>query len=239
MTHVFRFLGHPINEHHWLIADEELTHLRQVLRLSQGASVEVMDGHGLVMTGTLADITSKQALVRIESSMLFPPSEYPLHLCLGALKPGAIDEALPSIVELGADGIHVFSSEGAAKWRLNEKALERWRRIVLGAAKQCKRPFLPEIVGYDDLAGLVQRLPANLDNRFTLDPGGRDILFAPFRPAGTVCVIGGEHGLSEPALKILEQSGFIKVSMGPSILRAFTASIAACALLDTRRRSLS
>lgn len=238
MSHIFRFLAKLESPSHWVIQGDELHHLRQVLRLPVGTVVEVLDGHGETGRGVLKEISALSARVFLEESTFEPPPKIPLHISVGAMKPGAIDDALPSIVELGVDGIHVFSLDGAAKWRLNDKIVERWERIVTNAVKQCKRPYIPPITGYDHCGALVENIPPDV-NRFVMDPDGKvDIMTAPIRSTAIWFVVGGEQGLSDRELKFFEQSGFIKVSMGTGILRAFTATIAGSALWDQRRRSL-
>jgi RsmE family RNA methyltransferase len=114
MKHRFRFFLSPATlaplrvDAAVLLSGTEHQHLAQVLRLSEGTHVDLCDGQGTEAEAEIQAVGSKQTTLRIISSHFTPPPPAPLIAAIGALKPGFIDELLPSLTELGCDQLHVF-----------------------------------------------------------------------------------------------------------------------------------
>ncbi|MBP6219066.1 MAG: RsmE family RNA methyltransferase [Oligoflexales bacterium] len=288
MAHTFRFLAQPLFEkttgnseidpetglgtrrgtdpsRTWTIKEEELWHLRKVLRLKVGVEVEVFDGHGTSGKGVLQQVDSELAhvLTNEEEQSLAPSLS--LALALGALKPGFIDDLLPILVELGINQIFVFAQEGSASWKMaKDKVVERWDRILLSSAKQCRQVFLPEIVSFSSPQELISYIESGKANRsahppmanalapfdnglkqkFVLSLGAEKLLSSFLNPAepaaiprSMIAAIGGESGLSPTEEETFQAADFLPVSLGPLTLRAFTAAIATSVLLSNIRLS--
>lgn len=254
MQHVFRFLGQPLSEGRWTLSAEESHHLSKVLRLTEGETVEVSDGCGLWATCTVETIGKHATTLRISPSIdetplmhREAPPDVRIILCLGALKPGSLDEILPGLVELGVDAIHLFHQPGSAKMRLSDKAAQRWERLVTQAVKQCKRAWVPHIVPHDDLASLLASTDVTpCAHRYFLSPAGSSSLLAALTsdsladaerdpPSPILLVVGGEQGLSSAEESQLLAAHFTGVRLGPHILRAVTAAISATAITTCYR----
>jgi len=236
MSHTFRFIASRPPGNFWELSGEEAHHLAKVLRLDLGTTVEVCDGAGLWATGTVESIAPGGKTVSIATNgelKIEKAPAWPLHLCLGAQKPGSIDDLLPSLVELGTDTLHVFQQEGSAKSRLAGSAVDRWHRIIAGAIKQCKRARLPEVVVHQSAAELATAIPSSID-RFVMDPTGpatlASLLSRTPPTSGAALVIGGEKGLSPAEHDALTAAGFTGARLGSHVLRAYTAAIAACSV---------
>lgn len=247
MRHTYRFLAEQVAgsapEQLWCIRDEEFRHLQQVLRLPVGAEVEVFDGQGCWAQGCLRELRGKEAWVSSASPVFEAAPVAPLCLAVGALKPGFIDELLPSLVELGLDVLHVFMQEAVAKNRLQAKVTERWAKIVIAAAKQSKRARLPQVKAWESFPELLRELKSQYRRAYVLQPGAsQDFLEQLQRDeqqglrGGLCAVVGGEKGFAPEEELLLAQQGFQAVSLGPRILRAYTASIAAMTLLMASSR---
>ncbi len=232
MSHRYRFIGSPLNDQHWQIVGEELHHLRKVLRLPVGEGVEVTDGHGSWAAGILEEVQSQVAMVVCQETQREPPPSPRLLIGIGALRPGAIDDILPSLVELGMHEIHIFSPVGAAKARIAEAALSRWSKIILASIKQCKRAWLPELHVHPGIDALIART-TDVPLKWVLDPNGsRSLPEATHGRSGDrMAIIGSEAGLHHQELEKLTGAGFEPVTCGRHILRAVTAAIAAAAIL--------
>ena len=163
MRHVFRFLGRPTEEDRWVLTDEENHHLSKVLRLEVGDTVEVCNGEGLWASCLIEHIGKNETrlcVVRSSTGDLAVYQESPpnlrIVLCIGALKPGSLDEILPHLIELGVDAIHLFHQPGSAKSRLADKATLRWERLIHQSVKQCKRSWIPQVKTHEDLQRLLE-----------------------------------------------------------------------------------
>ena len=123
--------------------------------------------------------------------------------------------------------------------------VERWQRILVQSAKQCKRAWLPQIAHYDSVAHLTMQLAANDDPTTTQKillrgtPGDLALPRLLTARAGRVIVVaGGEKGLASAEEQALLDSGYQPASLGPFVLRAVTAAVAAAATMSLHRLDL-
>ena len=118
------------------------------------------------------------------------------------------------------------------------KRVERWRRIALQAAEQSRRAAPPEIAAPIKLQDAVSHVTSAL--RIVLAESEqqtllRDVLAS--QPEGEIVLpIGPEGGWAEDELQLFQKAGWISASLGPTILRAETAAIAATAITIVRTR---
>ena len=133
------------------------------------------------------------------------------------------------LTELGVDRIIVLrTARSVVRWEgdRDQRATDRLRRVAREAAAQCRRPWLPEVlgtVGLDELGALVGG-PIALAR-----PGGdRPSLGHP------AVAVGPEGGWDEAEIERFEAS----VGLGPTVLRAETAALAAGAALCGLRAGL-
>jgi 16S rRNA (uracil1498-N3)-methyltransferase len=235
MSHLFRFLADH-RDGAWTILDTELHHLKRVLRLRSGDRVEVFDGQGHSGEGILQGITADLATVEVQNPLFFPKSATSIVLAVGALKPGVLEELLPFLIELGVDQIHTFLQENSAKARIHEKAQDRWQRIVVASCKQCKRSWLPTISAWRSLTEfLASGHPGPAYTRYVLSPNAPvSIAACDLSSAKVSAVLGGEMGLSPDETSLLLARDYLPISLGPNVLRAVTAAVAAAAVISTR-----
>jgi 16S rRNA (uracil1498-N3)-methyltransferase len=238
MSHLFRFLADH-NDGVWTILDTELHHLKKVLRLRTGDQVEVFDGHGHSGEGILQEISGDRAAVEVQNPRFIPKAKSSIAIAVGALKPGVLEELLPFLIELGAEQIHTFLQENSAKARIHEKAQDRWQRIVIASCKQCKRSWVPTVTAWRSLEEFLSNGLFGTDcDRYVLCPDSETSLStAELRSDKILAVLGGEMGLSAGELNVLIEQGYLPVSLGPHILRAVTAAVAAAAVLAAKLHS--
>ncbi len=110
------------------------------------------------------------------------------------------------------------------------KRVERWRKIAVESSQQCRRLAPPEIANPRKLAAV---LPEASGCRFRLEeqPGAPLLLRAlPAGPSDVTLLLGPEGGWVDSERATLDSTGWLGVSLGPTILRAETAAIVACSL---------
>jgi 16S rRNA (uracil1498-N3)-methyltransferase len=238
--HTFRFFGSRINDSRWVLDDAEAHHALKVLRLPSGEPVEVIDGKGSVVTGTLVPTGKESAEVNVTRSRTEPAEPVAMELAMGALKPGDFDDVLPALVELGMTRISLFLNEQTGKSRVADKSLDRWQRIVDASVKQSKRAWRPAVSAFASLDEWLRTLPPPSgagDVRWIfLEPS----LATAARPAGATPprtnvtftgLVGSEKGFSPAEARAAIEAGFSPASLGPHVLRARTAAIAAATML--------
>ena len=220
------YLPEPAFENELLtIRDEEHHHL-VVARAEKGELLEVFDGKGNVWTVSVESIGKHQTVGRLKQSRSTPRGSLELILALAMIRVAAFELALEKAVEIGVTRIVPFA---AARSNLAPgKRHDRWQRIVIEAAKQSRRYYLPAL---DEPMTFQQVLSI---------PAASKILFAerdggPLKPAlagsPVLYLIGPEGGWSDQELAAAREHGFHSVSLGAGILKAETAAIVGGSLI--------
>ncbi|MCX6117368.1 MAG: RsmE family RNA methyltransferase [Proteobacteria bacterium] len=238
MSHIFRFLGHRHNESttKWFLDQNEIEHVRKALKLKLNDRIEVIDGRGHVATGVIESSSRDGITVNCPDVAFTSKSNLTVGIAIGALKPSDFENLLPDIVECDVDEIFVFQQDETAKFRTNDKSIERWNRIILSAVKQSKRAWIPELKVCQSLQEIIDS-SAQYQNRYILDVGGQRTIMDEW---ATICdhvfaVVGGERGLNENELNLLSKHNFTTVRLGKTILRATTAAVAISAILSAKK----
>ncbi len=214
---------------------EDRRHLLDVLRLRPGEVVVACDGRGRwrpchLAPATLRGDTTPTLLEPVGPVSTSPPAVPAVTVAFVPVKGDKPEWAVQKLTELGVDRIVVLGSvRSVVRWEGDRqvRALERLRRVARHAAAQSRRAYLPEIsgvTGLDDLAALLSPVPLALAH-----PGGSPPTTA--LPAVAVGPEGGwdpsETGPDRPL-----------VGLGPHVLRAETATVAAGLLLCALRSGL-
>jgi 16S rRNA (uracil1498-N3)-methyltransferase len=114
--------------------------------------------------------------------------------------------------------------------------VERWKRIAREAVKQCRRGRIPAIASVGTLEDILLE-SQHFDERILFWEEARDSLpAAPLAndgiPQKVMIVVGPEGGFSTEEAARAHKQGFRLATLGPRILRAETAAVAACALVQ-------
>jgi len=230
-----RFFVDEVRNGHAQIEGEEARHLSRVLRVEPGQRYEISDNRDVY----LAEIgTAHKGRIDFEvlEKLPSPPPSARFELYAALIKFDRFEWIVEKATELGVTEIVpvVASRSERGLEKAAGKRLERWRRIALEASQQSRRAYLPEIA---EPVPLAQALARAGTQRYVLDenPGGVALLEA--LPANrtaqdTVSILTGpEGGWTEEEHASFAAAGWTPVSMGPLILRAETAVIAAIALV--------
>jgi 16S rRNA (uracil1498-N3)-methyltransferase len=202
------------------LADDDLHHLRRVLRLRPGASLTIGDGRGRWRPARLAD-EAVEPTGPVEEQ---PPTRPAVCVGFALVKGDKPELVVQKLTELGVDRIVPFrAARSVVQWddAKAAKAVARLRLVARAAAMQSHRPWLPEVADVADLRELARAVGVAMAER-----GG-----APLGPEHTTLLVGPEGGWAEDELAL----GIPRVDLAEHILRAETAAIAAGVLLTTRR----
>jgi 16S rRNA (uracil1498-N3)-methyltransferase len=162
----------------------------------------------------------------------------PVALLLSVFKFDRMEWAIEKAVELGCSRIVPIVAERTEKHLAQAagKRVERWRRIVVEAAKQSRRSDMPEIAEPAGLAGVLSATKPDA-LRILLSETEVDqplLRILQTIPAGGIeLAIGPEGGWTAAELTLFDSAGWHSVSLGPRILRVETAAIAALAIVNT------
>ncbi len=225
-----------------LLSSTDANHVRNVLRLRPGDPVRLFDGSGVEYDARISVISADGGVQATVAGSVVPGTESPAEITIaqGFLKEKKMDTLIRQLTELGiCRWIPFFAERSVARpdaRRLRARK-ERWEKIAAESLKQCRRSRIPEIgetLSYHEMIAAStaadlrivfwEKSTAEDPNLFSLSGAG---------PFSTVfAVLGPEGGLSEAEIDAARAAGFVTAALGPRILRAETAAVAACALLQ-------
>ncbi len=216
----------------------EIRHIHRVLRLGEGEPVILFDGQGKEYQATIARISMREILFSLAPGVDSPRGESPLKIILGTalLKSAKFDWLLQKVTELGVGEIVPFSSSHVVpRWGEGqaEDRHARWEKIVAEAAKQCRRTIVPRVHPPRSFEAVLQGDWGAATKVILWEQETAGALTgAANQASGVFVLVGPEGGFSEAEAKQAQAAGFKPVHLGPRILRAETAGIAAVAILQ-------
>ena len=217
-----------------------LQHLRASLRLQPGELLTVTDEHGRRYRAEIAEVSIGTLIGRILDTTSAPPKTSPsIVLAQSLLKGEKMDWVIQKATELGVARIApVLASHSVVRPRADriEHQLARWQRIALEAAQQSERWSVPVI---DEPATVPHLLSTSKTAAVKIllaeRSDGASLTNLPLHNDGDVwLLIGPEGGWEEAEFRHMREQGFVGVTLGPRILRAETAAIAALTILQSR-----
>ena len=216
----------------------EAKHAVSVRRMQIGEAVQLTNGLGLRVKGTVSGTSSSSLELKV--SEVISESKPDLEITLvQALAKGDRDElAIQAATELGVFSVIPWqAARSISRWdSVKEvKARARWQQIVNEAGKQSLRAFWPEVRPSVSTADLVKAL-GEFDLVLVLDVAGSQALSAVKVPkqASIAIVVGPEGGIASDELEVLAGAGAQLVTLGANVLRTSTAGPAVIAALTLR-----
>jgi 16S rRNA (uracil1498-N3)-methyltransferase len=230
-----RFFVDAVRSGHAAVEGEEARHLTRVLRVGPGQRYEISDNSNVY----LAEIESarKERVVFRVLERLETPNGFPKAiLCAALFKFDRFEWMIEKATELGVSEIVPVQTARAERGleRAAQKRVERWRRIAFEASQQSRRARLPKV---REPLSFEAAILEPVSYRLALDEeqGGAPLLSASptqLEPDQSIALlIGPEGGWTDGERASFVEAGWTRVSLGPLILRAETAAIAALAVV--------
>jgi 16S rRNA (uracil1498-N3)-methyltransferase len=216
----------------------QANYLGNVLRMKTGDSVLVFNGRDGEWRGALAGAGKRRLALTVADRTRLQTGALDLHYLFAPLKHARLDYVAQKAVEMGASRLQPVITRHAQVARVN---LERMRANAIEAAEQCGILTLPDIgspLTFERM--LAERDPARLlvfcdEDAEVKDPiaalaAARDDGRAEPRPIAVL--VGPEGGFAEEErAALLALPNVVRLALGPRILRADTAAVAALALV--------
>lgn len=223
------------------VTPQDAHHIRSVLRLKPGDPIIVFDGTGAQYEAVIADMPYDQVQIRL-IRQLSKNAESPLKITMaqGYLKDKKMDQLVRMLTELGvAQWLPFIAKRSVAIPDENRRhaRLQRWRTISLEAVKQCRRSAPISIVSITTFEAALDQSKTH-DLKLLFWEGGDGISLAELKstidrpPSSIFIMIGPEGGFDDQEQQTATSQGFHSVHMGPRILRAETAAVAACTMVQ-------
>lgn len=223
------------------ITGSDVNHIRNVLRCKPGDHLMIFSGEGFEYEAEIVATASTHVDIKIRNEQ---PStaESPVFITIAQafLKERKLDGLIRPLTELGINRWVPFFAERSVPrpdgTRLAMRT-ERWRKIARESLKQCRRgrpPDISDTVSYADMLQLCRNheLKLILWEQEPI-PLQQVLMRAQAEEAADICVVlGPEGGFTEQEVEKAVSHGFVPAGLGPRILRAETATIAAGALIQ-------
>ena len=226
----------------FVLQGPEARHAVSVKRLAPGEAVDIADGAGKRLTGTV--VSAAPAELTVECSAVVVEDQPDIRLVLvQALAKGDRDElAVETATELGIDAVVPWQSERSiVRWKGERaaKAHAKWQSVVTAAAKQARRAWIPEVRAAVETPGLAAAVAA-ADLAVVLHEDAvrplRSVLesWQAIRvdagPLEILLIVGPEGGISPREVTRLCDAGAVTALLGHHVLRSSTAGPAAVVL---------
>ena len=226
-----RWIADEVSGNHAALTGNHADHLSRVLRARVGQEFDIATG-ALVRRGRIVSIADTRVEFELGEEV---PAASPANvtLLLAIFKFDRMEWAIEKCTELGVARIVpvIARRTDAHLASASAKRLERWRRLAQQASEQSRRATPPEIAAgmklkdATGLPGVARIVLTEAENKTWL----RDVL--PSVEGEILLAIGPEGGWTGDELQLFQTAGWISASLGPTILRAETAAIAATAIV--------
>jgi 16S rRNA (uracil1498-N3)-methyltransferase len=232
-----RWIADEVSGSRAAITGDHAAHLSRVLRAQVGQEFDI-SAEGTIRRGRVINISEDRVEFELGQEVPAPPAPN-VTLLLAIFKFDRMEWAIEKCTELGVSRIVLFIARRTDSHlaSASAKRMERWGRIAREASEQARRTSLPEISGPVKFKDALASCRGDCIVLSESETGNR------LRDAAasgsmdeTTLAIGPEGGWTEEELKSFQQAGWISASLGPTILRAETAAIAAAAIVLSELR---
>lgn len=229
------------------IPPQESGHAIKVLRLKEGAQLQIMDGRGWIASARISHPHPKSTRVTLLNSHTSPPLTPRIHLVQSGLKNRSMETSLQLCTQAGIHHAHLVMAEhGEFRGKPGDfkGKMEKWRRVMVESCKQSGNVWLPglsepagfmEVVnrlrglnGREDALHVAGSLWSSMDRmnaqQLVAELGGRKL-------SDIYLWIGPEGDFSEGEYRMLAEMGAVGMSLGPHVLRSECAGFAGVTLL--------
>ncbi len=215
------------------VSKDQFHYLANVLRLEDGSELLVFNGRDGEWTATASYPTRKRLLLTATVQVRPQPAACDLHYLFAPLKVGRLDYLVQKAVEMGAGVLQPVMTQHVQG---KITSIERIEANVVEAAEQCGILSIPAVAAPRRLEDLLQDWPQ--DRRLIFCDEGHDsqnplAALNAITERKLALLVGPEGGFSDAERTLLRGLPFVTaIPLGPRILRADTAAVAAMAVIQ-------
>ena len=223
------------------ITGSDAAHIKKVLRMKSGDRIGLFNGRGFEYEARIENLLAGSVEVSITKRFL-SASESPVQIIVAQalLKDKKMDILARQLTEIGITKLIPFTSIRSVprpdKKRLSARR-KRWEKIAIEALKQCRRGHVTEIgetITFNDIIKIDDECDLKIvfweNESKPISDAVQQVHDRHYRKI--LAVLGPEGGFTEKEIEDARACGFVTASLGPRILRAETAAIAACTILQ-------
>jgi len=207
------------------LSDDQAHYLRNVMRRAEGDEIALFNGADGEWLGKIETLSKKAAIVRLEKRLRDQAPRRDVRVYASVVKKEAFELMVEKACELGASSFTPLICDRTVVHRVNA---ERLQAIAVEAAEQSERL---DVMTVEPLAKLKDVLDGSIDVIFCQERSGAPTLLAAaqkLKGKPIAVLIGPEGGFTPEEIEFIGKTSH-PVSLGPQVLRAETALIAALA----------
>jgi len=203
----------------------QANYLGNVLRMGPGDELLIFDGSSGEWLARITESAKKRMVLTVGRQTREPENIPDVWLAFAPVKRTQTDWLVEKATELGVSRLQPVMTQRTNTERVK---LDRLHAIAIEAAEQCGRTRLPDIAEPISLKLLLSEVSGR--TLYFADEGGGEAAAGAFRPGPAVILTGPEGGFTDEERALVRAAGnSVAVSLGPRILRAETAALAALA----------
>lgn len=227
-----RYFAKEIKEEKVILQDSDLHHIQKVMRMEKGDKIEVIYNRINYLCAIKSIIPLELEI--LESKLENNELEKEIILAPALIKEQKQDFLLQKLTELGVSKIIPLALERSVvkiEEKKKDKKIERWNNILKEASEQSHRTTIPVLMSVSKITDLEKLLDENTKTlKIVLSVNEKtktlkNTLQKLDDYDRIIIVVGPEGGISPKEESYLMEHGYERVSLGPRILRAETASI--------------
>jgi 16S rRNA (uracil1498-N3)-methyltransferase len=211
----------------------QANYLRNVLRLKAGAAILVFNGRDGEWRAELTEADRRATALIVRARTRAQEGGPDIDYLFAPLKRARLDYMVEKATEMGVARLRPVLTRRTVAERVNA---ERMRAHAIEAAEQCGILRLPEIRAPEKLEAVVAAWNTARPLIFCDEDGAETCPFtalAMIEPGPVAVLVGPEGGFDPAERELLASRPFVtRISLGPRILRADTAAVAALALVN-------
>lgn len=219
------------------LPEDEARHLTRVIRLGAGDEIAIFDGAGHEYRARVSRAAKDDVEVEILDAIV-PAVEPRVRLTLvqAVLKGDRMDDVVRDATMMGVSSIQpVVTAHTAVPLEALRRGrpVERWRRVAISSAKQCRRATLPAVEAPVEFDRWVARAFGGI-RLLLMEPSAGvhgDTLRKLARPSAAAVIVGPEGGWSAAERDAAVAAGCVPVTLGHLTLRADAVAVAALAVV--------
>jgi 16S rRNA (uracil1498-N3)-methyltransferase len=217
----------PLAPGEYVLTGGEAHHLISVRRFDPGDRIVLFNGDGHEALCEIVSADRKSAVLNVLSiDEVSREPRHPIHVASAMPKGDRGEFLIEKLVELGVARFTPLRTQRTIVLP-KETRIDKLQQVVIEASKQCGRNRLMQI---DDLTPWPEFLKGSHGGlRMILHPDGVPLGTEP-PGLGVVIAVGPEGGFTSEEIESAQTCGWLRLSLGPRVLRVETAAIAAACL---------
>ena len=223
-----RYFAKEKEGNNFILNDGDIRHIFRVMRINVGDEIEVIYDRVLYICRVDSINVNRFSIVRQCNDNNEMDTE--LIVAVGLVKEQKMDLILQKLTELGVSRIIPVKMERSIVKlddKKKNKKLDRWKSICKEAAEQSKRNVIPMV---DEIRTINELKNIDVDYKFVCSVSNKENLVNKYLQKKTKCakmifVIGPEGGITDDEELLLNEMGYVSISLGKRVLRVETACI--------------